>query len=755
MASSYLSKSPEAIRVLYAACGLVYRSGCGPSEHVVSVAKELGALPNIELTVLFAHNGDPLPPGPYYGDTLNDPGMALESGMETDSLVLGISPFSYLSHKKKVQSYALGAVKRHDVVIERMWGFGGILAKAFKRSKRGVILEENGPISWEGKATRPGDWLRRLYLALSNWRLKRQYALAGALIVQTENLAKRLVQDYGVREQKIRVIPNGVDLGRFKAILPKKEEGPLVLVYSGVLDDGHDLRPLCRAVRKTQLALELRILGSGPLGQELKKIAEGGSRIRLLGRRSPQEVVKHLEAADLCVAPYASTPHKRTGFQYSPLKMMEYAAAGRPVLAAGAVASGGAVQSGINGLFLKNNQEAWLNILENLPDRETLKNMGQKGRSLVEEMDWKEAADKYASLAQEHKRKMKAAPLPFANPENHYIKRLHWSLQQENIELTDPGHLPLKWILSNRYEADLIHMHWPESHYQFHSAPYSVLKWLYLALRLKIAHWLGYKIVWTAHNINAHNPRIRGLDRLVRKHLLRKAHSVLLGKGSEAALKEAFRINSLFSHKTIPHGHYIDSYGPEKNQESCKRRLNIPTDAKAYLFLGAIKPYKNLELLARVFAKWSPKDALLICAGRPENDRMVQGIKDPFESDPQKLRLFPDYVADDEIPIYLGVANFVVLPYKNIHMSGALVLALSYGRPVIAPALGLIPEYLPEGAGILYDPAEPDGLAKALSASWDLDWSAMGAKAKKFAADLDWSKIGSDHYMFYKHILEC
>ena len=39
-------------RVLYAACGLVYRAGCGPSEHVIALARELGSLPGVGLTVL-------------------------------------------------------------------------------------------------------------------------------------------------------------------------------------------------------------------------------------------------------------------------------------------------------------------------------------------------------------------------------------------------------------------------------------------------------------------------------------------------------------------------------------------------------------------------------------------------------------------------------------------------------------------------------------------------------------------------------
>jgi glycosyltransferase involved in cell wall biosynthesis len=84
-----------------------------------------------------------------------------------------------------------------------------------------------------------------------------------------------------------------------------------------------------------------------------------------------------------------------------------------------------------------------------------------------------------------------------------------------------------------------------------------------------------------------------------------------------------------------------------------------------------------------------------------------------------------------------------VLPFRDILTSGSAILALSHGRPVIAPALGCLPETLPADATILYDPTAPDALANAIEAAVAGDLAAMGSRARAFADTLDWKPIAA------------
>ena len=56
----------------------------------------------------------------------------------------------------------------------------------------------------------------------------------------------------------------------------------------------------------------------------------------------------------------------------------------------------------------------------------------------------------------------------------------------------------------------------------------------------------------------------------------------------------------------------------------------------------------------------------------------------------------------------------MVLPFVATTTSGSLILALWWGKPVIASAFGCLPTTVRENAGILYDPEQEDGLCQAM-----------------------------------------
>jgi glycosyltransferase involved in cell wall biosynthesis len=58
-----------------------------------------------------------------------------------------------------------------------------------------------------------------------------------------------------------------------------------------------------------------------------------------------------------------------------------------------------------------------------------------------------------------------------------------------------------------------------------------------------------------------------------------------------------------------------------------------------------------------------------------------------------------------------------VFPYTKALTSGALILAMSFGRACIAPRMGAIADTLNAEGGFLYEPAEPAALRNALVAA--------------------------------------
>ena len=197
----------------------------------------------------------------------------------------------------------------------------------------------------------------------------------------------------------------------------------------------------------------------------------------------------------------------------------------------------------------------------------------------------------------------------------------------------------------------------------------------------------------------------------------------------------------------------MECYGEILDQVRCREELGLPGDRKIFLCTGSVRHYKGADILARVFSTLEAPGAFLVIAGKIVDEAVGGRIAALAGRHPDRIRFLPGFVPDEKIGKLLQAADAVVLPYRRIHMSGTLLLALSYARPVLAPDLGLLREYLPEGAGILYDPTDPGGLGKALLQAVEWDALEMGRKGRAFMERLDWAGIAEAHHRYYARLI--
>jgi beta-1,4-mannosyltransferase len=106
------------------------------------------------------------------------------------------------------------------------------------------------------------------------------------------------------------------------------------------------------------------------------------------------------------------------------------------------------------------------------------------------------------------------------------------------------------------------------------------------------------------------------------------------------------------------------------------------------LYFGLVRPYKGVEALLDAFrALPDPEPAdiapTLRIVGNPSNEAMRATVQSACE-DP-RIGALLRYVDDDVLAREIGEAQLVALPYRQMLNSGALLLALSLSRPVLAP----------------------------------------------------------------------
>jgi glycosyltransferase involved in cell wall biosynthesis len=194
--------------------------------------------------------------------------------------------------------------------------------------------------------------------------------------------------------------------------------------------------------------------------------------------------------------------------------------------------------------------------------------------------------------------------------------------------------------------------------------------------------------VWTAHNLKPHDAYHPKFSQYFLTQFLKMCNGLifLTAEGKNTFLQR-YPARKKIPCAIIPHGHYRDSYPKAIDQAQAKQELGLITDKKILLFMGMIKPYKNCDALIKEFSQAKLTDYILVIAGKPDTPKYKQELESLAKShDNIVLRL--EFIPDDQLHLYMSAADNVILPYKSILNSGALLLALSFNKPVIAPHIG-------------------------------------------------------------------
>ena len=160
------------------------------------------------------------------------------------------------------------------------------------------------------------------------------------------------------------------------------------------------------------------------------------------------------------------------------------------------------------------------------------------------------------------------------------------------------------------------------------------------------------------------------------------------------------------------------------------------------LFFGHVRPYKGLDVLLRALAALGPRlpGLTLLVVGefwkesRAETAALVGALG--LEG---RVRVVDRYVADEEVPLYFRAADAAVLPYRSATGTAVSKVALALGTPLIATAVGDLPDlFAREPVGVLCPPEDPHALAQAIERFYAGDRRAFQAAAQRAAAALTW-----------------
>jgi glycosyltransferase involved in cell wall biosynthesis len=302
----------------------------------------------------------------------------------------------------------MAAVRRFrpDVIYDRYNTYSTAAWRAARAAKLPLLLEVNSPMVYE----------RSEYenLPLKFPRLAARYERsifngADRIFAVSTPLQRYLVDELNIDERKIVVLPNGADPDVFVPADGETTrrryhlEGQTVVGFVGILRPWHGVDLLLGAfaeLRRHRPSTHLLLVGDGPIEEQIAAQARDlglATAVTLTGRLTHPEVVSHVAAMDICVSPRAT-------FYASPMKILEYLAMGKAVVAPDMDNIRDIISHGRTGiLFAPQSASAMGDALRRLVDDDHLRRaLGEEGRrSVIERFNWRSNASRIVAEAEE------------------------------------------------------------------------------------------------------------------------------------------------------------------------------------------------------------------------------------------------------------------------------------------------------------------------------------------------------------------
>ena len=187
-----------------------------------------------------------------------------------------------------------------------------------------------------------------------------------------------------------RVIPNGVDVGRFQRAVPVarwQDDTPNIL-FVGRLEDRKGLPHLLKAfrlIRKSDVDARLLVVGAGPQEREARRyvMTRRLSNVEFLGRISDEEKAQLFRTADIYCSP-------ATGRESFGIVLLEAMAAGTPIVCSDIHGYKGVVQRGRQGILVPPGDKKALaaGLVQLLRDPALRARMGEAGRERAQQFSW-------------------------------------------------------------------------------------------------------------------------------------------------------------------------------------------------------------------------------------------------------------------------------------------------------------------------------------------------------------------------------
>jgi glycosyltransferase involved in cell wall biosynthesis len=326
--------------------------------------------------------------------------------------VVTAAPARERSRRIRYLAFAAGLAcrrSRWDLVFTRDLGLAALLLRLPRWLRPPLVYESHGYAPEVSRAlprmlasARPASPRKLARLAR---RERRVWHRAEGYVTITDALAQELAQRFGPRRARL-TIPDGVRSPGSASVDALEHGDRPHVVYAGHLYPWKGVDVLIEAVARLP-GVACTIVGGLAGEPDLLRLEHRAAalgirdRVRFTGMVRPTEVAAHLEAADVLVLP--NTPSGVSERYTSPLKLFEYLAAGRPIVASDLPALREVVRHGVDAWLVTPGDPAALaaGVAHVLAERDLAARLADAGRARAASFTWDARAARLDELFRE------------------------------------------------------------------------------------------------------------------------------------------------------------------------------------------------------------------------------------------------------------------------------------------------------------------------------------------------------------------
>jgi glycosyltransferase involved in cell wall biosynthesis len=228
-------------------------------------------------------------------------------------------------------------------------------------------------------------------------------------------------------------------------------------------------------------------------------------------------------------------------------------------------------------------------------------------------------------------------------------------------------------------------------------------------------------LIWHARTA----PADRWLDPI----LARLAHTIVANSGATACRFQAWPATRVI---VVPNGVDLGRFRPGAADPALRRALGLPLDGPVVGYFGRLEHGKGADVLlaaAEPLLLKVPAATLLVVGDGPlgaplARRALTSGARAIFAG------------KRSDVPDLLRLCDVIAVPSRQEAFGRILIEAMASRVPVVASAVGGIPEVVADGVtGLLVPPEDPDALAAALALTL-ADTAATATRVRRAAADV-------------------